>query len=274
MNPAVLRHYDEKYAGETSGAAPAPVPLTTRPRDRFEAAVSGVHARFSGGAVLEIGAGSGRVARGLLDAGLPCERYVATDLSTNRLAGMRASIDDPRVEVRPFDLDEPDPALEGQFDAVLLVALIEHVFDPLRALAAVRRLLRPGGFALVDTPNVAKYTRRLKLVLGRFPSTASLDEGLQTYDGRPVDLYDEGHLHYFTFRSLERLLLERCGFARIERVPYATPPFFGLPRLADSLAARWPTLFSELCVVAYAPDSKPDGDPSRRLARAFDPGSA
>ena len=185
--------------------------------------------------------------------GFRARRYVATDLSSQRLAGMRASIDDPRVEVRAFDLDAPDPALAGQFDAVLLVALIEHVFDPLRALQAVRGLLRPGGFALIDTPNVAKYTRRLKLLAGRFPSTASQDEGLLTYDGRPVDLYDEGHLHYFTFRSLERLLLERCGFERIERVPYATPPFLGSPSLSYTLAARWPTLFSELCVVAYAP---------------------
>jgi len=255
MKQAVLRHYDEKYAAEEAGARPEPVALTPTPTDRFEAAVSGVHARFTGGRVLEIGAGSGRVARALLATGLACEGYTATDLSTHRLAGMRASIDDPRVEVRRFDLDDPDPSLEGQFDAVLLVALIEHVFDPLRALATVRRLLRPGGFALIDTPNIAKYTRRLKLLLGRFPSTASLNEGLLTYDGRPVDLHDEGHLHYFTFRSLEKLLLERCGFARIERVPYATPPFLGAPALAYRLAARWPTLFSELCVVAYAPEA-------------------
>lgn len=255
MKQAVLRHYDEKYAAEQSGALPDPVALTSRPTDRFEAAVSAVHARFTGGRVLEIGAGSGRTARALLEAGLPCEGYTATDLSAHRLAGMRASLDDPRIELRSFDLDDPDPSLEGQFDAVLLVALIEHVFDPLRALATVRRLLRPGGFALIDTPNVAKYTRRLKLLFGRFPSTASLDEGLVTYDGRPVDLHDEGHLHYFTFRSLEKLLLERCGFERIERVPYATPPFLGSPTLAYHLAARWPTLFSELCVVACAPDA-------------------
>jgi hypothetical protein len=117
-------------------------------------------------------------------------------------------------------------------------------------MQGVRRLLAPGGFVYVDTPNVAKYTRRAKLLLGRFPSTASRDEGLTTYDGRPVDLHDEGHLHYFTFRSLSRMLLTRCGFSRIEKLPY----FVGrslLGRRGDHRLARlWPGMFSELCVVA------------------------
>ena len=42
--------------------------------------------------------------------------------------------------------------------------------------------------------------------------------------GSPADLYDEGHLHYFTFRSLTRMLTLRCGFSRVERVPYASAP--------------------------------------------------
>ena len=41
MSSAVVRHYDQKYAGESAGAVAASVALTARPLDRFEAAVSG-----------------------------------------------------------------------------------------------------------------------------------------------------------------------------------------------------------------------------------------
>ena len=116
----------------------------------------------------------------------------------------------------------------------------------------VRRWLRPGGFAFVDTPNVAKWTRRAKLLFGRFPSTASREEGLRTYDGRPVDLLDEGHLHYFTFSSLTRMLTQRCGFSRVERVPYASAPHLVGRRVSYALACLAPGAFSEVCVVAYA----------------------
>ncbi len=145
---------------------------------------------------------------------------------------------------------------------MLLVALVEHLFDPLGALQSVRRMLRPGGLVYIDTPNVAKYSRRLKLLAGRFPSTSSLDVGLTRYDGRPVQLHDEGHLHYFTFRSLSRLLLERSGFERVERLPYASRPAPLGPRIGHALARLRPELFSELCVVASA------GPSDSRRARA------
>jgi SAM-dependent methyltransferase len=156
--------------------------------------------------------------------------------------------------VRALQLDvEDESASPGEpVDAILMVALVEHLFDPIRALRRVRSWLRPGGFVYLDTPNIAKYTRRLKLLAGRFPSTASADEGLATYAGELTDLHDEGHLHYFTYRSLERLLLERCGFAHVERRPYVTPSDLLPQRVDHALARAWPELFAELCVVASA----------------------
>jgi SAM-dependent methyltransferase len=245
------RHYDEKYAAEAEAAAGDVIHWTALPSDRYQAALGAVLQRFRGGALLEIGAGSGLLARSLLAAGLDCDCYTASELSSARLEGLRRGLDDPRVRVIELDAEEIPAEELGRYDAVLMVALIEHLFDPLRALQRARRLLRPGGFALVDTPNVAKFTRRWKLLMGRFPSTASREEGLVTYDGRPVDLHDEGHLHYFTHASLSRMLVERCGFARVDAIPYATPPRPLGPRVHHALARLRPQLFSELCVVAW-----------------------
>lgn len=247
----LLRHYDVKYAAEATGAAASPIERVRIPTDRFEACVHYFPRFFRGGDVLELAAGSGSIATSLLAGGLDCTSYTASEASTARLEGLRSSLSDPRVRVAALDVEQLPDSESSHYDAVLMVALIEHLVDPLRAMRGVHRLLRPGGFVYLDTPNVAKWTRRLKLLFGRFPSTASRDEGLVTYDGEPVDLHDEGHLHYFTYASLGRMLTERCGFERVGAAPYASSPLFGT-RVDHALARLRPQLFSELCLVAFA----------------------
>jgi SAM-dependent methyltransferase len=45
------------------------------------------------------------------------------------------------------------PELEdGQFDLVLLISVLEHLWEPLPALEHCRRILRPGGTLLVNVP--------------------------------------------------------------------------------------------------------------------------
>ena len=77
---------------------------------------------------------------------------------------------------------------------------------------------------------------------------------LAARSGVVVALHDEGHLHYFTFRSLSLMLIERCGFSRVEKLGYFVGPngqrIVG-HKLADRLARFWPELFSEIVLVAY-----------------------
>jgi SAM-dependent methyltransferase len=156
----------------------------------------------------------------------------------------------PRFEVRELDAEAIPQDFET-FDCVIMVALVEHLLDPLEAMGRVRELLNPGGFVYIDTPNMAKITRRVKLAFGRFPATASRNEGLTTYEGQQVRLHDEGHLHYFTFRSLELMLTTRCGYSRTVRAPYFVDRW--LPRrVGHALARLRPTLFSELAILVYA----------------------
>lgn len=51
------------------------------------------------------------------------------------------------------------PFPEGEFDGVLSVQSIEHVPNPQRVLAEVRRVLRPGGTAVFVTPNRLTFGR-------------------------------------------------------------------------------------------------------------------
>jgi len=244
-------HYERKYAHESAASSIELIKQTNTPSSRVEAVVKFFPKYFKGGDVLELGAGNGNVAKTLLASDLKISNYALGDISLPRLEGVAKNIGDKRVSIYKIDAENIPESEYEKYDAVIMIALIEHLIDPLRAMQTVRKLLKPGGFAYIDTPNIAKYTRRIKLLLGRFPSTAAKNEGLTTYEGGPVDLHDEGHLHYFTYRSLSLMLTERCAFSRVTKHAYPSvrAPLgkyvFGL------LAAVRPELFSELVLVAY-----------------------
>ncbi len=241
----LVEHYDQKYQHSKYDQVRA-VLLLSHPRNRFEMAA--LKASTGGGRYLEIGAGSGNIALTVL------ERYgelVLTELSNNRAKELKRlfekhkKVNIIRHNIDADALDYPD----NYFDIALMVAVIEHLIDPTSCVKELCRVLKPGGRLIIDTPNIAKWSRRIKLFFGYFPSTSSVNEGFLSYDKKaPTGLYDDGHLHYFTFRSLSRLCTERCGFNRVERFGYGSlesvrSPFF--------LCRAFPTLFSEVFLVVY-----------------------
>jgi 2-polyprenyl-3-methyl-5-hydroxy-6-metoxy-1,4-benzoquinol methylase len=86
----------------------------------------------------------------------------------------------------------------ASYDAVTLVEVIEHLAQPMDALRAVHRLLRPAGLLLVTTPNFDSLFRRLF--------------GARWW---VVNCEDE-HIVLFNARTLAAML-DRCGFDVVER---------------------------------------------------------
>jgi hypothetical protein len=75
------------------------------------------------------------------------------------------------------------------------------------------------GTGLADFGWIAELRRRLKLLFGTFPSTSGSNEGIEVREG---ELFDSGHVHYFTLSMLEKLYrkygikpLYRYGFGRL-----------------------------------------------------------
>jgi SAM-dependent methyltransferase len=96
---------------------------------------------------LEVGAGSGSVARWLAEQVGPSGHVCAVDIDTRFLRGL----DDPRIEVVEADL-LADP-LPGDFDLVHARALIHHLPDAVEGLRRLLDCLKPGGRILVEEPD-------------------------------------------------------------------------------------------------------------------------
>jgi SAM-dependent methyltransferase len=60
------------------------------------------------------------------------------------------------------------PFARESFDIVLLVAVLEHTREPWRILAEARRVLKPGGRAIMVVPNDVTMSVG-RLLLGKFP---------------------------------------------------------------------------------------------------------
>ena len=100
------------------------------------------------GRVLEVGCGAGRFLRAV-GAARPGLGLTGADVSRNALSTLSRVA--PGIETR---LATPSalPARDGEFDAVLLLDVLEHLDDPAGMLAEIRRVLVPGGVLHAHVP--------------------------------------------------------------------------------------------------------------------------
>ncbi|MQA81867.1 MAG: methyltransferase domain-containing protein [Streptosporangiales bacterium] len=101
----------------------------------------------AGSRVLEVGCGVGAQTVHLAAAS-PRARLVAVDVSAESLAQARArvaaQVPDAAVEWHRADLFAL-PYADASFDHLFVCFVLEHLPNPVEALAALRRVLRPGG---------------------------------------------------------------------------------------------------------------------------------
>ncbi len=146
---------------------------------RFNAWMADTIRPFCGSRVLEIGSGTGNLTRRLI----PRDAYVASDVNPLYLHTLRGlTVDRPYLDVTLTDVTKGDsfPTVEGGFDTVVCLNVVEHVDDDVGALRNIRGVLSPGGRAIVLVPNGPGILGTLDEVLGhrRRYTEATLREAL------------------------------------------------------------------------------------------------
>ncbi|MEM2293824.1 MAG: class I SAM-dependent methyltransferase [Nitrososphaeria archaeon] len=96
------------------------------------------------------------------------------------------------------------PFNDSSVDLVLLIEVIEHLIDPDFCLKEIKRILSPGGIAIITTPNLAWWPNILLLASASQPIFTEVSS--RKIYGRKGSVV--GHLRVFTYLSLLEMLLD------------------------------------------------------------------
>ena len=152
-----------------------------------------------GGRMLDVGCAHGEFA---MRCASQFDRVIGMDLVEAQIAAgqRRASVSGlHQVSFLVGNADDGFPLEDEQFDVVTAIAVLAMLFDPVAVIDELHRVLKPGGYLVLEVPNLAYLPRRVKLLVGRLP-TVSSGQG-----------WDGAHLHNFTLGALLDLL-RRHGF--------------------------------------------------------------
>jgi len=165
---------------------------------------------------LDLACGTGYAAIGLAVARLADEVH-ASDLSAGMIERSKDNAAGAGVDVRLALADaERLPYADDSFDLVVARGALHHVPSPLECLREVRRVLEPGGVAVVLAEPTASGERQVGAVVG---TAYRAVEAWRKARRRPKDLEHEkwemasiaANLHTFTPGEIE-LLAREAGF--------------------------------------------------------------
>lgn len=157
--------------------------------------------------LIDIGAGDGTFLE-MMKAVHPDRKYVGLEISKHALELGKSK----GLEIFHCDFNsEHFPFTDTSFDTCFMGELIEHVFSPDALLREARRVVKPGGWLFITTPNLSAWFNRISLVLGYQPVFTEVSTEVNV--GHLVDLPGQpaGHIRLFTYRALVEIV-ERCGW--------------------------------------------------------------
>lgn len=175
-------------------------------------------APLEGKTALDVGCGAGLLCEPLARLGA---KVTGIDASPQVIAVARdhAAAMGLEIDYRAGDVQE----LEGQFDLVTSLEVIEHVADPATFLKALARRLAPGGLMILSTPNATGWSKLMMITLGE--GLGQIPKGTHDFD---------------KFISPERMkvLLAEAGLQCLDTEGIAWSPTRGL-HLSDDMRLNY-----------------------------------
>jgi SAM-dependent methyltransferase len=205
-----------------------------------------------GGRMLDLGCADGtftvQVARRARAAEVHGIEFLEATATHARTLGVQAVVAD-LAERLPYD--------DASFDLVHSNQVIEHLPRTDVFLREIRRVLRPGGHAVISTNNLSSWHNVVSLALGWQPTPCHVSDLVVV--GNPSNAYDgweqptdgQHHMRVFTGRALAELAAYHGLALDLDR----TAGYYPLPAPVARVATRMDRRHGAFLVQRFVPGS-------------------
>ena len=133
--------------------------------------------------LLDLGCGKGYLSRKVGDfivgQGFDAKKYLlASDIERN-------TFEVPEIPFKQLNFDEKMPFKDKSFDLIYSVEVIEHLTSPYDLILECSRILKPGGYLILSTPNVLNLGSRFKYFKSGF---------FELFEPPSIDIKNRGRL--------------------------------------------------------------------------------
>jgi SAM-dependent methyltransferase len=152
--------------------------------------------------ILELGCSAGKLGEFIREK-YPDTHHIGIEMNPQAAALARTRLSHV-IEARLEDIDfAAEGIAPGSIDTFIAGDVLEHLYDPWRALVRVRPLLAPDAQVAVSVPNV-----RNLMIVGQLHN-----EG--TWHYTPAGLLDITHIRFFALRDVFRLM-DETGYRLVD----------------------------------------------------------
>lgn len=181
--------------------------------------------KYIRGDVLELGCGEGRGIDIILTKS---KTFTAVDKIGEAIIALSEKYPEQKFVSTSF------PPLEGiddnSFDTIISFQVIEHIEDDDLFLSEIHRILRPGGKALITTPNIKMTLTRNPWHIREYTSKELVDISSKYFsnieikgisgNSKVIDYYNDNVKSVQKFKRLDFLNLEKYLPNFIYKIPY------------------------------------------------------
>jgi len=152
------------------------------------------------GKLLEIGASFGYLINEAKRRGFDV-KGIEPSAKASMYARQHLGLDVTNTTIENFKINESD-----RFDVIVLISVLEHVYDLKATMIGISKMLKPGGMLFIEVPTINSISFKLK-------GKRYIEKLIKNKTGifHPVE-----HVRYFTQRSLFTFLSQH--FCQVEQI--------------------------------------------------------
>ncbi len=185
--------------------------------------------------ILDVGCGEGALGKLLKERLKDGATVVGCDISDSAIEEASKYYSDCfQVDFDKCDLGHR--FAEKEFDCIVLLEVLEHLFEPGNILKQCCSILKDDGILVASFPNIAWYRYRIDMLKGNFPRGYCL-------------LSAREHIQNFTLRSFLQLLKDNKFEPVRTDGQFIGPRNLGLGKFFKSFMRKFPGLFGYQIVI-------------------------